>query len=66
MQIKTYVTGPIQVNTYVLMDEESQEAVQVEENADKETIEKLPENTDEAPLDVIDASVLPPVAVIEE
>jgi hypothetical protein len=46
--------------------EETQEAVQVEENSEKETIESLPENTQEAPSDTIDASVLPPVAVIEE
>ena len=46
--------------------EETQEAVQIEENSEKETIESLPENTQEAPSDTIDASVLPPVAVIEE
>lgn len=46
--------------------EETQEAVQVEENSEKETIETLSENTQEAPSDTIDASVLPPVAVIEE
>ena len=46
--------------------EETQEAVQVEENSEKETIESLPENTQEAPSDTIDASVLPPIAVIEE
>jgi hypothetical protein len=46
--------------------EETQEAVQVEENSEKETAEPLPENTQEAPSDTIDASVLPPVAVIEE
>lgn len=46
--------------------EETQEAVQVEENIEKETIESLPENTQEVASDTIDASVLPPVAVIEE
>lgn len=46
--------------------EETQEVIQVEENSEKETIEPLPENTQETPSDTIDASVLPPVAVIEE
>jgi hypothetical protein len=46
--------------------EETQEAIQVEENSEKETIESLTENTQEAPSDTIDTSVLPPVAVIEE
>ena len=40
MQIKTYVTGPIQVNTYVLMDEESQEAVLIDVGGSFETIKK--------------------------
>ena len=38
MQIKTYVTGPIQVNTYVLKDEDSKEAVLIDVGGSFETI----------------------------
>lgn len=38
MQIKTYVTGPIQVNTYVLKDEETKEAVLIDVGGSFETI----------------------------
>jgi glyoxylase-like metal-dependent hydrolase (beta-lactamase superfamily II) len=40
MQIKTYVTGPIQVNTYVLKDEDSKEAVLIDVGGSFETIKK--------------------------
>ena len=40
MQIKTYVTGPIQVNTYVLIDEESKEAVLIDVGGSFESIKK--------------------------
>ena len=40
MELKTYVTGPIQVNTYVLKDEESKEAVLIDVGGSFEEIKK--------------------------
>ncbi len=40
MQLKTYITGPIQVNTYVLKDEDSKEAVIIDVGGSFETIKK--------------------------
>lgn len=40
MELKTYVTGPIQVNTYVLKDEESKEAVLIDVGGSFDEIKK--------------------------
>ena len=44
MEIKTYVTGPIQVNTYVLKDDISKEAVIIDVGGNFATIRKETEN----------------------
>lgn len=40
MELKTYITGPIQVNTYVLIDEEHKEAVLIDVGGSFERIKK--------------------------
>ena len=40
MELKTYITGPIQVNTYVLIDNDTKEAVLIDVGGSFETIKK--------------------------